>query len=288
MQIVQALWGSWGYEAGEPDQSGVFADSAHVKAVNLQGQHVGSRGPLPIPPSEQGQPVIFQAGGSGYGLQVAGMYADVVVGMPLTIEDSRAQREMTRRAAVEAGRDADDVKFVAFASFSLGESVREALDRRRALDDKVDASERVALLGALLGLDLDPTRSDDPLTSRQLSAARPHPMDPRSSDALDLAKNGWSPRDMIARGLVDPYPGSVGTAADAADLLQEWFEAGAVDGFIVTVDSLHDGLAPFVDDVVPVLRDRGLFPAEARPTMRENLGLPALYGLDSRLARHKG
>ena len=102
MQIVQALWGSWGYQAGQPDPHGVFADRAHVKAVNMYGTHVGARGPLPVPPSEQGQPVIIMPASSGYGLQAAGMYADVIIGMPSSIEEGQVQRKTVRQAAAQA------------------------------------------------------------------------------------------------------------------------------------------------------------------------------------------
>ncbi|WP_205781436.1 LLM class flavin-dependent oxidoreductase [Planctomonas deserti] len=85
IQIVQALWGSWGHDAGSPDKNGRFADPTHVRPIDLAGRHVAARGPLPIPPSEQGQPVIVQAGGGGLGLQAAARYADVIVGMAMTI-----------------------------------------------------------------------------------------------------------------------------------------------------------------------------------------------------------
>lgn len=89
MQVVQALWGSWGYEAGKPDQQGMYADPAHVKPVNLYGTQVGARGPLPVPPSEQGQPVIIMPASSGYGLQAAVMYANIIIAMPSSIEEGR-------------------------------------------------------------------------------------------------------------------------------------------------------------------------------------------------------
>lgn len=119
MQIVQALWGSWGYEAGEPNQAGMYADQAYIRPVNLQGKHVGARGPLPIPPSEQGQPVIMMPASSGYGLQAAGMYANVVIGMPSRIEESQAIRHTIREAAAQAGRDPEEIKLYVFASPSV-------------------------------------------------------------------------------------------------------------------------------------------------------------------------
>ncbi|MFD0396270.1 LLM class flavin-dependent oxidoreductase [Streptomyces nogalater] len=47
IQIVQALWGSWEYQAGAPDKNGQFTDPAHVRPIDLQGRHVGARGPSP-------------------------------------------------------------------------------------------------------------------------------------------------------------------------------------------------------------------------------------------------
>ncbi|MFF7979680.1 LLM class flavin-dependent oxidoreductase [Streptomyces sp. NPDC007901] len=92
VQIVQALWGSWEKDAWVGDVPGKrFADMDKIQPVNLQGRHVASRGPLPIPPSEQGRPVIFQAGGGSYGLELAGRYADGMYANPHTIEDGQAR-----------------------------------------------------------------------------------------------------------------------------------------------------------------------------------------------------
>ena len=126
IHIVQALWGSWGNEAGKPDQAGMFANPAHIRPVNLQGKHVGARGPLPVPPSEQGQPIVMMPVTSGYGLQAAGMYANVVVGMASTIEESRAMRHTIREAVAQAGRDPEEVKFIIFVGFTVGETERQA------------------------------------------------------------------------------------------------------------------------------------------------------------------
>ncbi|RYE92980.1 MAG: LLM class flavin-dependent oxidoreductase, partial [Myxococcales bacterium] len=51
IQLVQALWGSWGQDAWLRDRaSGRFADASKVQPIDLRGRHVASRGPLPIPP----------------------------------------------------------------------------------------------------------------------------------------------------------------------------------------------------------------------------------------------
>ena len=284
MQVVQALWGSWGYEAGQPDQQGMFADPEHLNPVNLYGTHVGARGPLPVPPSAQGQPVIIMPASTGYGLQAAAMYANVVIGMPSSIEEGRAQREAIRQAAAQAGRDPEDIKFIAFVGFTVGTTEREAVDKRRVLDDQIDVRGPLSRLSSYLGLQQQLTRPDEPLTTAQLAAVQAHPQDARSLRAVELAHAGWSPRDILAHAVFDPYPSVVGTAEQVADHLQEWFEADAADGFMTNFDDFSTGIGDFVDHVVPVLRERGIFhDGYEGTTLRDHLGLPPQYGLDPRI-----
>lgn len=285
VQIVQALWGSWGYEAGEPNQARMFANPDHIQPVNLRGLHVGARGPLPVPPSEQGQPVMVLPFSSGYGLEAAGMYADVVIAMPQSIKQGQAMREAVRQAAKQVGRDPDEVRMLAFVGYTIADTERQALNMRRALDDRMDVQALLSQLGAYLGLREAPGRPEEPFTPVQLAAMRPRPQDPRSARAVELAKAGWSPRDILAHAPFDACPSVVGTAQQVADDLQRWFEAGAADGFMVNFDDFSIGIDAFVERVVPILRAREIFPGDYRgTTLRDHLGLPAQYGLDPRIA----
>ena len=288
IQVTQALWASWGRAAGSPDKTtGRFADTSHIRPVNLQGRHVGSRGPLQIPPSEQGQPVIFMPFASGLGVQAASMYANGIIAMPASIEDGKAQRDIMRSMAVEAGRTADEVKFLPFVSFGVGATQEEAVQRRMVLEEAAGIEERLAHLSAVLGLRLDPADRDQPLTSAQVAALRPNPRAARAVLALQLAGQGRTPLEILGHGILDQNPGLVGSAEQVADVLQEWVRAGAADGFTLNVDDLHDGLDDFVDKVVPVLRQRGLRPDDyAGTTLRDHLGLPEQLGPDPRLAAH--
>ena len=98
IQIVQALWGSWEEDALLLDvKNGKFADMDKIQPINLAGDYVTSRGPLPIPPSKQGQPVIFTAGGSETKhLKLLGRYASGVYTNPYDIESARVYREIVR------------------------------------------------------------------------------------------------------------------------------------------------------------------------------------------------
>jgi FMN-dependent oxidoreductase (nitrilotriacetate monooxygenase family) len=284
IQIVQSLWGSWKKDAWIKDQgAGRFIDRTKLEPINLQGKHVGSRGPLAIPPSEQGQPVIFTSGGpSPHLLSIAGRYASGFIAEVWTIEEARAQRQLVRRAAQEAGRDPDDIKYFAGLLTTVALSVREGLDRRIAVQGQA-LEAQVPHLARMLGVSLDRSQLDQPLTPEQLSLAHASP-DSRSGIALKVARQGWTIRDVLAQGVIDYHPVTVGPAAVHADHMQEWFEAEAVDGFWLIPDIFEDGTDAFVDEVVPLLQKRGIYPTEyAGGTLRENLGVPGQYGLDPRV-----
>lgn len=286
IQIVEALWGSWQQDAWVKDTAtGRFADRDKIRPINLQGEYVASRGPLNIPPSEQGQPVIFSAGGGANGAEIAGRHASGVIGAVFTIEDAREQRNALREAARAAGRDPDDVKFFAGVMPALGKTKREALDRRVALGE-LAAPARVGYLGQMLNLPsaLDAAQIDKPLAAGQLAAASPNPYDPRSARALEIAREGWTIRDILAHGVIDYHPTPVGPASVVADHMEEWFEAGACDGFWVSVDVNEDGIDAFVDEVIPLLQERGIYHEDYEgATLRDHLAAPAQYGKDPRV-----
>ena len=284
IQIVQALWGSWEEDAWTLDvEGGKFAHMDKIKPINLQGKYYASRGPLPIPPSEQGQPVIFQAGGGEKGLELAGSYASGVYANPYDIESARLQREMIRQSAVRYGRNPDDIKMYAGFMFSLASTEEEALERRRQLMsfNPDEIPNRVSYLGSMVGLNLSVNSIDidQPLATDLLKRAYPSPQDPRSDIALKLLKQRLSVRDVLAHGVINYHPVVAGTAVQVADFLEEWFLAGACDGFSIVPDIAHDGVADFVEQVVPILQERGLFHKEYEgETLREHMGVPYQYG----------
>jgi alkanesulfonate monooxygenase SsuD/methylene tetrahydromethanopterin reductase-like flavin-dependent oxidoreductase (luciferase family) len=66
----------------------------------------------------------------------------------------------------------------------------------------------------------------------------------------------------------------VGTPVQIADLIEQWFRSGAADGFNVMPPAFPEGFEVFLDEVLPILRKRGLFRAEyAGSTLREHYGL---------------
>src|SRR5262245_20675994 len=88
-QIVKALWDSWDDDAFVRDkEAGLFfrPDGFHV--LDHRGPHFSVRGPLNVPRSPQGHPIIVQAGTSEAGKQVSAEFAEVIFSAPLTIDRS--------------------------------------------------------------------------------------------------------------------------------------------------------------------------------------------------------
>jgi alkanesulfonate monooxygenase SsuD/methylene tetrahydromethanopterin reductase-like flavin-dependent oxidoreductase (luciferase family) len=228
---------------------------------------------------------VFTSGGpSPHLLSIAGRYASGFISEVWTIEEARAQRQMVRAAAVQAGRDPVEIKYIVGLMTTVAPTVREGLDRRIALAGDVIAA-RLPHLAAMIGVELRPDRIDQPLSPHELAVAHASPADPRSGPALEVARQGWSPRDILAHGVIDYHPTVVGPGKLHADHIQARFEAEAADGFWVLPDVYEDGVDAFVDEVVPILRERGLYPDEyPGKTLRENLGVPAQYGLDPRIS----
>ena len=66
-----------------------------------------------------------------------------------------------------------------------------------------------------------------------------------------------------------------GTADEIADSMEEWVAGGAADGFNIMSLTYPEELNDFVDQVIPILQQRGLFRTKYESRLlRENLGLP--------------
>lgn len=280
IQIVQRLWGSWEEDALLLDvENGKFADMDKIQPVNLIGEYVQSRGPLPIPPSKQGQPVIFTAGGSEETLKIVGRYGNGLYTNPFDMKTAIVYREIFRTGAQRFGRNPDEIKVFPGIIPSIASSKEEALERRRQLDRNGDLSSRVQYLGSMIGIPLSYKQIDQPIPEHLLESAFANPHDPRSPRALELVKSGMTIRDVLAHGVINYHPVIVGTAEDVADFMEEWFVNGACDGFAIQSDVSFDGIRDFVEQVIPILQERGLFHEEYEgTTLREHMKIPYQYG----------
>jgi FMN-dependent oxidoreductase (nitrilotriacetate monooxygenase family) len=279
-EAVLKLWGSWHKDALKLDvESGLFADDSLIQPINYKGKYVTTKGPINMPPSDQGMPVVFTAGGGNYGFEFAARKADAMYSNPPTLEYATSFWKSIVASLKQAGRNPDHFTVFNGIGVSIASSEKEALARRAALDELGDPASRQQYLSHMLNIPITGLDIDAPIPDRLLKLARPNRTDQRSQFAYDLAMKGFTIREVLAHGPINYHPIFLGTPEQNADKFQQWFEAGVGKGFSVVPDSGLDSLTDFVEQVVPILQKRGLLHTEyTGSTLREHLGLPYLNG----------
>lgn len=269
--VVQGLWNSWERDAFIYDKkSGVFFDPAKVRALHHHGKFFQVEGPLTATRSPQGRPAIFQAGESSAGVELAGKFADAVYTVPLEKAAAIKQRQALREVAVRHGRSQDAVKVIPGIQpivAATKKELDEKLELLRSIADPVKEMGRLIIqFKEISKYDLDDILPESFVESCVTSSARP------LADKAVASK--WTVRRLCQEMAVGQQRILAGTPEEIAADLAEWFDSGACDGFNVSPSHLPGGLSEFLDQVVPILQDRGLFRAEyAGRTLREHLGV---------------
>jgi FMN-dependent oxidoreductase (nitrilotriacetate monooxygenase family) len=275
VDVVRALWRSWQPDALVADRgTGLYADRSRVQALDHRGTHFAVRGPLTLPRSPQGAPVLFQAGSSERGRALAARTADAVFTVQNVLAAAQAFRLDVRERARGFGRDPDHLKVVPGLVPILGGTEAEARARKDRLDH-LSGNAELKKLALRVGVPVGELALDEPLPLELVEAnAAFRGSEGFRAAAVKLAKE----ERLTVRELLYRNGGGhlqvVGTPEQAADTIELWTREGAADGFNVMVDVLPAGLASFVEEVVPLLQRRGTFRRDfAGETLRANLDL---------------
>ncbi|RST14722.1 LLM class flavin-dependent oxidoreductase [Streptomyces sp. WAC05374] len=277
VDVAVKLWESWADDAIVLDRAaGVYADTGKVRPIDHRGKHFRVRGPLNVPRSPQGHPLLVQAGSSEDGKEFAARYAEAVFTAQQTLADAQAFFKDLKSRVARRGRAEDDVKVLPGICPVIGSTEAEARALEQELTDLQIPEYGLAQLSGMLGTDLTGLPLDGPLpelpSERDINGNKS-----RFTLVAELARrDGLTLRELIARlGGGRGHRVVAGTAEQIADQLQEWFTQGAADGFNIMPPYLPGGLDHFVDQVVPILQARGLFRTEyTGRTLREHYGLP--------------
>ena len=90
----KGLWDSWAEDAFIQNKAtGQFLDPTRVRALNHKGKHFQVKGPLNVARMPQGYPVLFTAGQSEDGRELAAKHADCL--FAVTNTKSRSARTST-------------------------------------------------------------------------------------------------------------------------------------------------------------------------------------------------
>ncbi|MBK3579986.1 LLM class flavin-dependent oxidoreductase [Streptomyces sp. MBT65] len=279
LDVALKLWDSWEDDAIVADKAaGVWGDDTKIHPPHHQGTYFSVEGALNVPRSPQGYPLLVQAGSSEDGKAFAARYAEAVFTAQQTPADAQDFYRDLKSRTTAAGRDPEHIKVLPGIVPVLGGTEAEARANERLLEDHIVYTHGVDRLERLLQL---------PPATLELDAQLPADLPPE--DSIEGAKSRYTlvvelaRRDRLTvRQLIGRLGGGrghltfAGTPEQVADEIESWFTQGAADGFNIMPAVLPSGLDAFVDQVVPLLRARGLLRTEYGPrtTLRERYGLP--------------
>jgi len=290
VEAVDALWKSFPADAVVDDrEAGRYLDTNRIRPANYEGSHYRTKGPLNVPGSPQGRPVYIQAGQSDTGRSFAARWAEAIFTAHMAIDSAKTFYSDVKNRAVAYGRRPDDIVVLPGISAAIGSTKKEAEQVWEELDALTSTEVGLTRLSARFGgHDFSNIPLDRPLAAGDF----PDPNAVEASRSRVIGYVEMTLREKLTlRQLLRKLAGArghlavAGTPDEIADLIQEWFQSGAADGFNVMPPIINSQLNLFAEEVVPLLQKRGLFRLDYQgSTLRSHFGLGAV-GVDAALAR---
>jgi len=274
VRVVQGLWDSYEDDAFPKNaETGVFHLPEKQHRLNHRGEHFRVDGPIAIRRSPQGQPVIFQAGNSSEGRDLGATIGEGIFCHFSSIEAGQAFSADLKGRAVEKGRNPDDVLILPGVSIVIEDTVELAQERQSEINRLKDFDKELSQFGRAFGWhDFTQYDLDAPFPDVARFGETGHRSFAEAIVKL-AAERDFTLREAVLHvaDVANPFAGS---PQSVADTLTEWFTEGATDGFILQFDIGSDNFDRFENEVLPILRERGLFRDDYESTtLRGNLGL---------------
>jgi FMN-dependent oxidoreductase (nitrilotriacetate monooxygenase family) len=277
LDIAKRLWDSWETEAVLGDKAaGRYADPDRIHRLDHRGEHFKVAGPLNVQRPPQGHPLLVQAGSSEDGKDFAAKHAEAIFTAHQTYERAADFYRDLKARVRAAGRNPDHVVVLPGIVPVIGSTEAEAQARAKQLDDLRIPEYGVRQLAWSLEADPAELALDAPLPDSVVHRRREGSQS-RAELIIELAQR----EQLTVRQILSRLGGGrghftfVGTPDQVADTIVAWFEGGAADGFNIMAPALPGDLETFVEQVLPILRGKGLFREEyAGTTLREHYGLP--------------
>ncbi|MGF6873544.1 NtaA/DmoA family FMN-dependent monooxygenase [Paraburkholderia sp. MM5477-R1] len=268
MDMCNAFWAGVDPSAILMDkQNLVLADPSKVRRVERAGKYYKTSAVPPTFPSPQGRPVIFQAGSSGRGQAFAMKHADVIFAVQPHKQGAKKLIDDLSVAAREAGRK--DSKVLFGAQVILGGTEEEAMRNRKELVERIPLDAALSRVSGVMGVDFSTLDLDKPLEQMETQAARglmAAALATGSSNKITVREAA------VLWGASAGNPQFVGTPEQVADQLEAYWRETGCHGFNITPTITPAGIDDFVDNVIPILQQRGVFRKEYEGnTFRENL-----------------
>ncbi|MBJ6361598.1 LLM class flavin-dependent oxidoreductase [Paenibacillus sp. GCM10012307] len=274
IQIAKGLWDSWEDDAFVRNkESGQYVDLDKLHTLDFKGEYFSVKGPLNMEPSPQGRPILFQAGASEEGRDLAAREADAIFSNSSDPDEARAFYKDVKARAAAYGRNPDELLIFPAITPIIGATPEEAQQKYEQTAAYVDIQLAVKYLSRFFSFfDFSQFPLDEPLPD--LGDIGKDSFKSTAEYYKRIAKEENLTLRELALRVATPRGDFVGTAEQIADRIQHLYEIEAVDGFIIYGYVQPEGLRDFAEQVVPILQQRGLFRKEYEgSTLREHLGL---------------
>lgn len=276
LDVAKKLWASWdpAREGSVPDDR--FWDAASARAIDHEGDHFTVKGPLNVPRGPQGHPVIAQAGASEGGIDLAARHGEIIYCNILSRPAGQAFGAKVKSRAAALGRDPDGIRIVPGLVVILGETREEALRKHELFSGAGSEDGLIARFVKENGIDpngFDPDAVLDP----QRFVPDPNRLQAvgMGLGLLDLLTHERLTARQVVRRSEGHHRLLLGTPEEAADAIIDLWADGTVDGYTLQPPRAPDDIDEFVDKVVPILQDRGVYRRHYdEKTVRERYGLP--------------
>ena len=274
VQAVLGLWDSWADDALSLDRKGHFADPAKVKPINHRGEFFRVDGPLNVPRPVQGHPVLFQAGSSEPGRELAAKCAESIYAVAYDLPAAQSYYRDIKQRIKAAGRNVTVPIMPGLVTY-VASTETEALAKQRELDELLPADASLRQLAMFIGQDCSAWDLDAPVPTLPSLEEFNGPKGRYSTILRIIETEQPTLRQLIGRlAAGGGHCTMIGTPEQIADKMEHWFHNEGADGFNLMPPSLPAGIDDFIEQVVPELQRRGLFRTEYQgSTLRDHLGL---------------
>jgi alkanesulfonate monooxygenase SsuD/methylene tetrahydromethanopterin reductase-like flavin-dependent oxidoreductase (luciferase family) len=229
-----------------------------------------------MPAMPQGEPVRVQAGMSPAGKDFAARIAEVMFTIASDRDKAVVFRDELRTMLAGVGRDPAGVRIMPGVAPILGGTEEEARANEARYLELLHPRIQLAMLGDQFGMDFSGYAMDAPLPMDDIRQS-PRVLSGMRDPARLIGEDGEVPtlgEYLRRQARVRAHHSFVGTPEQLADMLDDWSAAGACDGFNLMFPVQSEGVPAFVDEVVPILRKRGLVRQDyEETTLRGHLGL---------------
>lgn len=276
LDVTKKLWASWdpARECDVPED--LFWDATSAHTIDHHGTYFTVKGPLNVPRGPQGHPVIAQAGASEGGIDLAARHGEIIYCNILSRPAGQAFGKKVRDRAVAFGRDPAGIRIVPGLVVILGETREEALRKHELFSGAGTEDGLIARFVKENGIDPDGFDPDAILDAERFIP------DPNRLQAVGMGlglSDLLTHEKLTAREAVRRSEGHhrllLGTPEEVADGIIDLWADGTVDGYTLQPPRAPDDIEEFVEKVVPILQDRGIYRTRyEEKTVRERYGLP--------------